>query len=142
MRSIKFRAWDNETRKMYSIRALFFNDDGSISGILSDPEMGGVFLGQKTHVDGKYYDDFILMQNVGFLDKNGSEIFEGDIYEGYVIRYAANLHEFLGGEAGWFYERDGWESFNKLECDEDIEIIGNIYENPELMYKFKWDKDE
>ena len=74
-----------------------------------------------------------VMQYVGFCDKNGKQIFEGDIDQsGYVITYLADLNAGLGMNAGWYLQRDDFESWSELECDENIEIVGNVFENPEL----------
>lgn len=74
----------------------------------------------------------IILRPVGFKDKNGKEIYEGDINQGgYVITYLANLEDGYGMEAGWYLQRDNFESWSKLECNEDIEIIGNVFETPE-----------
>ena len=74
--------------------------------------------------------DFILLRSVGFPDKNGKEIFEGDIDAfGYVVTYSADLNAGLGMNAGWYIQRDNFESWSELECDENFEVAGNIFEN-------------
>lgn len=82
--------------------------------------------------------DFILMQFTGLLDKNGKEICEGDIVKYYVKdedKYYTNLVSF---ERGVFTIGD-WINYpigiaQKLwYCKNNIEVIGNIYENPELI---------
>lgn len=79
------------------------------------------------------YEIISVMQYVGFTDKHGRKIYEGDIDKfGYVVTYLADLNAGLGMNAGWYLQRDNFESWSELECDEDIEIIGNIFENPEL----------
>jgi len=79
------------------------------------------------------YEIISVMQYVGFCDKNGKQIFEGDIDQsGYVVTYLADLNAGLGMNAGWYLQRDDFESWSELVCDEDIEIIGNVFENPEL----------
>lgn len=68
----------------------------------------------------------ILMQFTGLLDKNGKEIYEGDIYKWgntppeykEIPRYPDRLFHLIG---------------ERVLLPEDIEIIGNIYENPELI---------
>lgn len=75
-------------------------------------------------------------QYTNMLDKNGTKIFEGDIIDfsdrsdgdGYgVVRYDANETEF-----GIEYDNI-YESLGKHYYPEDIEVIGNIYDNPELL---------
>jgi len=75
------------------------------------------------------------MQYTGLKDKNGKEIYEGDIISDhvgigeveYVERHAAFRVNYHDGQAKWFYDY-----FLQGER-ESIEWIGNIYENPELL---------
>ncbi len=75
-------------------------------------------------------------QYTGMKDKNGKRIFEGDIIDfsdrsdsdGYgVVKYDANETEF-----GIEYDNI-YESLGKHYYPEDIEVVGNIYDNPELL---------
>lgn len=71
-------------------------------------------------------------QYTGLTDKNGVKIFDGDVFEWgyagvkefrYVVAYDAELARFVGNRGGGFVSLDGI----------DIEIIGNIHDNPELI---------
>ena len=74
-----------------------------------------------------------LMQSTGLHDKNGKEIFEGDVLnytrpEGSPYRILAEWKEHYDQEDG---EHTGFDF--GTEYVSDMEIIGNIYENPELL---------
>ena len=130
MRTIKFRAWITEAKQMIEHNAIDFND----------------FL-HKTNLDGSINhsycgDDDILMQFTGLYDKNGKEIYEGDILnvgENLVceIVYVDKNVEDYGDEIHCAFHAKVYihnktiplDSYLKNNC----EIIGNIHENPELL---------
>jgi hypothetical protein len=103
MRDIKFRAWGPKSKVM-----------------LDWPDIIDDF---------KYYVDhpsYRLMQYTGLKDKNGVEIYEGDILKAPYFQTAAV--EYM--ESG-FWCKQG--KHNMLPNLTDAEVIGNIYENPELL---------
>ena len=112
-REIKFRAWDRKNRKMVNMNYLCCHKSG-------------LMLFEKDHKPGKEFD---FMQFTGLHDKNGKEIYEGDIVRCW------------GGE----YYQGYWEHNRKITIEnmindcfmmgehEFLEVIGNIYENPELL---------
>lgn len=107
MREIKFRAWDNEDKKWLSDIAVY--GDGQVQGTTSDLR----------DLDSDY-DNIILMQYTGLKDKNGKgkEAYFGDI--------AKDKH-------GQIFEIiDDYKFLSHLEGIW-FEVIGNIYENPELI---------
>ena len=74
-----------------------------------------------------------LMQFTGLKDKNGREIFEGDILERDTMRCLVGWDEKL---ASFVLKRNGWmydHYFQEGVVPEKWEIIGNKYENPELL---------
>jgi uncharacterized phage protein (TIGR01671 family) len=110
MREIKFRAWDKRDKRWKkALRLSFF-------GELYD--CGGV------HIHGNRANSFILNQYTGVKDKNGKEIFEGD-----VVRINTSEEEVVNVE-------DMCEFYANYISDlsfpeEAFEVIGNIHENPE-----------
>ena len=131
MKELKFRAWDKNEKKMIydgvidrdfeSSTILLVDFDGNLQGYMDD----GVSGLWEHSVDIK--DRFELMQFTNLKDKNGKEIYEGDI-----LRSPAN--EFF--EVFWNDTAGRWV-FNGFCFDVEnlkfFEVIGNIYENPELL---------
>jgi uncharacterized phage protein (TIGR01671 family) len=106
-REIKFRFWDKEVKKMSN--DLFCNIDKSINNAFTQ-------------------ENLIPLQYTGLKDKSGKEIYEGDILQLAGIRVAVEWQDdFWSTYGGWNY--DDASLFNNLF---QSEVIGNIYENPEL----------
>lgn len=88
-----------------------------------------------------YPDEIELMQSTGLKDKNGKEIFEGDIITNGIDIVDVRNHETLGfytfvnGREVFFGHGTSIEEFEKdIEGFTEItEVLGNIYENPELL---------
>lgn len=134
MREIKFRAWDERNAEMvYSDKedAFYINPKGAMfMYALPKPEPG---------LDVKYFIDYKLMQYTGLKDKNGKEIYEGDILNAYhnefeVYEIAAVKYSAPAFTLGRYW-KDGshdWYSMEQYDSYE-LEVLGNIYENPELL---------
>lgn len=77
-------------------------------------------------------------QYIGLTDKNGKKIFEGDIVERlwlgekhiYRIYYDSDISSFIGADI----DCQGFTTFNYDSCE--FEVIGNIYDNPELLLNY------
>lgn len=138
MRKAKFRAWDSEadimvysdhrTRKLYDVYYGFeMNENGSL-----ECRWEGDF--SESHVlDGGTLDN--IMQFTGLKDKNGKEIYEGD-----VLRDSESIVivKFVDGEFSVDYRTMGgkWRNYGSLFDylgDYEGEVIGNIHDNPDLL---------
>jgi len=118
MREIKFRAWDHREGKMW---VPIIDKDGA-------PCAKHFITNQLVRMTGELLDP--IMQYTGIDDKNGVEIYEGDILREGGSFGAANTGS-VRFDWGRFYWLGGEEWG---EIDEDrVEVIGNIYENPDLM---------
>ncbi len=123
MRQIKFRAW-NKVKKVMC----YDNEDGNAD------YWGGVLASNVGLIN--YYlkspdSEYSYMQFTGLMDKNGTEIYEGDVVRDdnddlYVVKW----HERI---AVFFFDGHFSSPIDGLEDAEVIEVIGNIYENPELL---------
>lgn len=132
MREIKFRAWDTKEEYMYgcpTIQACAYPD-----GRVSYTTMA---FGQRR----------ILMQYTGLKDKNGIEIYEGDIVTSYATdvigivkfgNYMAGGEDYYASGAYGFYVQRLFDG--KIISEDDTEtlgthntVIGNIYQNKELL---------
>ena len=146
MRAIEFRVYDKKTKQMVT--------EENVYKIIDDYERNG-----KVEVFGPYDRDewypayeiltifdylkdiinkidedtneprFEIMQYTGLKDKNGKKIFEGDIVKDFlgdvgVVVYSTNHSAF---------EVKGWENGYRFWHDIDIEVIGNIFDNKEIL---------
>jgi len=129
-REIKFRAWTKKHEMKYDVvpfqwdyvidrtwhKCISSNGNGILGsgGTEAKFEVGGYAIAEES----------ILMQFTGILDKNGKEIYEGDILENY------NVYKF---PVEWSEDREGYPCWNISNPCDYAKVIGNVYENPELL---------
>ena len=120
---IKFRAWHNELGRMMSISDMWFNVDSLGEIGLNDSVMNDYITVSPDEIE--------LMQSTGLKDKNGKEIFEGD-----VVSIDTDEFDllFVKYESGIYWLMDDEECVEHLsDYYKYVSIVGNIYENPELL---------
>nr|DAT82935.1 MAG TPA: YopX protein [Caudoviricetes sp.] len=119
----KFRAWDNWRKRMSAVDRIYIDTKGV-----------------RLHDDfGEYWRDFRdveLMQSTGLCDKEGTEVFEGDILRHqiqteytFIVKYDKDNGRWYGDGLSRTYRIDIAKRFLPYY----YKVIGNIYENPELL---------
>ena len=142
MREIKFRAWDKLNKEMFDVEIINFQERRVY----------------KDTVSYRKFEDIELMQYTGLKDKNGKEIYEGDvvklIHTGIeisadrledlkrfvgIIKYENGIFKIVRTEKS-LIESKYFEMEQKKVSEifiysklYDLEVVGNIYENPELL---------
>jgi uncharacterized phage protein (TIGR01671 family) len=108
MRPIKFRTWDKIAKMFCQVPgAVAIDNNGVLYPVATEPET-----------------DIVIQQFTGLLDKNGKEIYEGDWVTWNTTKYK---HRVEMKEGCW---KVGATILGRLK---EVEVIGNIYENPSLL---------
>lgn len=132
MEKIFYRVWDIENCFMTEPVGMTFSGSGA-------PYVSWEY--QNALHNGMHGLSCVLMLWTGRLDKNGKKIFEGDICNGLgVVEYNPSLTWDGGGSdhPGFYFSKAylfgdfGELEYNRGFDDREIEIVGNLYENPEL----------
>ena len=120
MRPIKFRVWDKQSEQMFNVYSIEFRKNGLYVNLDTPSKANGL---RESWLFG---DRFELMQFTGLHDKNGKEIYEGDILN---FDYPMEVIWAMGS---WAVKAEKGDSLLYGYTNEG-EVIGNIYENPELL---------
>ena len=132
MRPIKFRAWVD---KDFEGEVVMFYQKEKTDRMEGDRKLK-CCGGQKPQgVLGYFLEgNYPLMQFTGLLDKNGKEIYQGDIME-IPFDEKGKVFEVVWAKDGWWangYSHFDWDLKDTVEWEKG-KVIGNIYENPELL---------
>lgn len=122
---LKYRAWDSWRKRMSVVDRIYIDTEGV-----------------RLYDDfGEYWRDFRdikLMQSTGLVDKNGKEIFDGDVVKMAKDVYSEPTYYEVVRHRGGAYRLES----KKHGCElwlrhADCEVVGNVYENPELLEEKK-----
>lgn len=125
-RDIKFRAWVKDRKAIFEVILIDYVSK-KVTYIVER-------IGHLLNIRHEKFNDIELMEYTGLKDKNNKEIYEGDIlFESFGERYYKVIFEngsFRAEFKGDFEEH----SFDLIDvAAQGCEIVGNIYENPELL---------
>lgn len=124
----RFRAWDKRENTMRDVAVLHFTKGGKVNSI--------EYWKTPSELKSYHVRNLVLMQSTGMKDKNGVEIFEGDLVE-HDDNLNGDWETFEACEV--VYDKDyaqfcfKWDAGNFLTDYRNLNVIGNIYENPELL---------
>lgn len=111
MRQIKFRAWIIEEKRYFNVRQIIFSPESSDADLFIEDNGYEWFS-----------DEIMLEQSTGLCDKNGKEIYEGDIFQ-WLLGHIEPIY--------WDEDLTGW-NIDKAGLSTGT-VIGNIHENGELL---------
>lgn len=114
--------------RKYLFRGKRINNGEWVEGTLFQPgkELNPFIMLTNKHGEAYEVDPETVGQYTGMKDKNGKNVFEGDI-----VGVDGKCYEVLTEKGCWIIVADGWD-FLATNNDE-IEVIGNIHDNPELL---------
>ncbi|PRT73580.1 hypothetical protein C6A24_06340 [Streptococcus anginosus] len=118
----KFRVWDKLRKRMSTVDRIYFDTEG-------------VQLRDNSGLYWRDFRDIILMQSTDLKDKNSTEIFEGDVLKNndypnqtFICKHSMLQASFQAESLNGLLTLSLWK-----DEERDWQVLGNIYENPELM---------
>nr|UWI36351.1 MAG: YopX protein [Bacteriophage sp.] len=121
----RYRAWDKDFKTMYEADDIVYIDFEEKQICVKT-----LFFERTNCYD---FNDIVLMHSTGFTDKDGKEIFEGDIVDS-EGGFTTGVVEFRSDLGMFVSTLIKYNNFEQL-CNAHglVKVIGNIYENPELL---------
>jgi hypothetical protein len=129
MREIRFRVWDNLNKKW--LLGYEYPNLGGFS-MMGEVMMSGEYSAMLNSFSLQDWDEIRIMQYTGLNDKNGTPIYEGDLLKSpfFEDRYVPVIWDSFHAQF-----TIGGAEFNVEVKPENIEVLGNIYENENLLTK-------
>ncbi|WP_076634778.1 YopX family protein [Lactiplantibacillus plantarum] len=125
---IKFRAWDKVQKVMMVPRDMYTDSDGNI------------FYVEAMGPDGEYdegdLDVFKLEQFTGLTDVNGKDVYEGDIVKSNYKYSQPKVSQIIMEDGNSYILGEDLATGNEMLVSDhigEIEIVGNVHDNPELL---------
>ena len=119
----KYRMWNEIISRLHSVDGLYFDRE-----VVQYKDEVGVSRFIK-------FKNTILMQSTGLVDKEGTEVFEGDILHHQIQTEYTFIVKYDKDKGRWY--GDGLSRTYRIDITKDFlqyyKVIGNIYENPELL---------
>ena len=130
MREIKFRAWDKSRKLMIDDVVVIDLYNECIGYLCASSVVQGEIVSRLP------INEAILIQSTGLKDRQGVEIFEGDICNCREYECFGKV-EWNNEKAGLYFcvvvEGGGFEEEHLYDYTDELEVVGNIYENQELL---------
>lgn len=144
MKKLKFRVWDKNRKKFADqINRFLFDKNGNINFItyIDKTNKTKDILESELESEKHYIKEFEIMQWTGLKDRNGKEVYVGDIVKGYFNADVIESHICLiltdkeKKEGCRYFLVENMLFGYEYPIPNEIEIVGNKYENPELLKK-------
>ena len=126
----KYRAYHKASKQMYQVTDVTFGHNAqTLQMKIDSKEYTDWFT-----VDGEEYDDIVIMQSTGLHDKNGVEIFQGD-----VVEFFGQVSHIVFQDGAFWVDQIKISSGNEhggellRDVNKQLKIIGNIHTTPELV---------
>lgn len=128
MRELKFRAWYKTYNEMCEVASLWFNYGGTLRVVVIIENM----FNDRKVVNA---DDVIVEQHTGLKDKNGKEIYEGDIVSKHNSDLKGVVKQVKDGQWAIYWDNTPDGYYVLFKYSNLCEVVGNIHDNSELLEK-------